>query len=75
MKMILLLFLKKLFQNKKGRIVRLDSVTPSLLAEGISSEYDKDPRIVELLLSESKRIVRMARGIIIVENTSWFCMC
>jgi len=50
----------------------LSSVTPSLLAEGISSQYHKDPRIVELILSETKRIVRMKNQIIIVQTNSGF---
>ncbi len=44
--------------------------TPSLLSEGIGSQYQKDPRIIELILSESKRIVRMKNGIIIVETNN-----
>jgi len=41
-----------------------------LLSEGISSQYQKDPRIIELILSETKRIVRMKNGIIIVETNN-----
>ena len=63
---------QKIISKQEGRIVKLDSVVPSLLAKGISSEYDKDPRITELVLSESKRIVRMSRGVIIVETHHGF---
>ena len=59
---------QKIISKQEGRIIKLDSVTPSLLAEGISSQYQKDPRIVELILNESKRIVRMQKGVIIVET-------
>jgi len=63
---------QKIISKQEGRIVNLSTVTPSLLAKGISSEYEKDPRIVELILSESKKIVRMANGIIIVETKNGF---
>tara|TARA_B100000470_G_scaffold124962_1_gene96588 strand:- start:3 stop:728 length:726 start_codon:yes stop_codon:yes gene_type:complete len=59
---------QKIISKQEGRIVELSSVSPSLLAEGISSQYNKDPNIVELILSESKRIVRMNNGILIVET-------
>lgn len=65
---------QKIVSKQEGRIVNLSEVTPSLLAEGIASQYQKDPRVVELILSETKRIVRMNNGIIIVEtNTGLIC--
>ena len=63
---------QKIISKQEGRIIELDSVVPSILAEGISAAYDKDPRIVELILSESERIVRMQRGIIIVKTHHGF---
>ncbi|MFB5597662.1 MAG: coenzyme F420-0:L-glutamate ligase [Nitrosopumilaceae archaeon] len=59
---------QKIISKQEGQIVYLDSVIPSLLALGISSEYEKDPKLIEVILSESKRIVRMENGIIIVET-------
>ena len=64
----ILVVAQKIVSKQEGRIVDLSTVTPSLLSEGISSQYQKDPRIVELILSETKRIVRMKNGIIIVET-------
>ena len=61
---------QKAISKQEGRLVQLSNVIPSLLAVGISSEYEKDPKLVELILSESKRIVRMENGIIIVETHS-----
>jgi coenzyme F420-0:L-glutamate ligase/coenzyme F420-1:gamma-L-glutamate ligase len=68
----ILVIAQKIISKQEGRIIDLSSVTPSLLAEGISSQYDKDPRIVELILSESKRIVRMKNQIIIVQTNHGF---
>ncbi|MDE0267227.1 MAG: coenzyme F420-0:L-glutamate ligase [Thaumarchaeota archaeon] len=61
---------QKVASKQEGRIVRLSDVKPSLLAEGIASQYRKDPRLVELILSESSGIVRMRDGIIIVRTHS-----
>ena len=68
----ILVIAQKIISKQEGRTVKLSSVSPSLLSQGISSQYDKDPNIVELILSESKRIVRMNRGIIIVETHDGF---
>lgn len=68
----ILVIAQKIISKQEGRTVKLSSVSPSLLSQGISSQYNKDPNIVELILSESKRIVRMNRGIIIVETNDGF---
>ena len=68
----ILVIAQKVISKQEGRIVALSSVKPSLLSEGISSQYNKDPRIIELILSESKRIVRMKDGLIIVETNHGF---
>lgn len=59
---------QKIISKQEGRLVELSTVKSSLLSEGISSQYQKDPRITELILSESKRIIRMKNGILIVET-------
>lgn len=63
---------QKIISKQEGRIVELSTISPSLLASGIGSQYRKDPRIVELILSETKRIVRMKNGIIIVRTKNDF---
>ena len=68
----ILVVAQKIISKQEGRIVDLSTVEPSLLSEGLSSQYQKDPRVVELILSESVRIVRMQKGIIIVETKSGF---
>jgi len=68
----ILVFSQKIVSKNEGRMLSLSSVNPSLLANGIASSYGKDPRLVELILSESKRIVRMENGIIIVETKHGF---
>ena len=68
----ILVFSQKIVSKNEGRILSLSSVNPSLLANGIASSYGKDPRLVELILSESESIVRMENGIIIVKTKHGF---
>ncbi|MFQ5497146.1 MAG: coenzyme F420-0:L-glutamate ligase [Nitrosopumilus sp.] len=63
---------QKIISKQEQRMIKLSTVAPSLLSQGIGSQYQKDPRIIELILSETKRIVRMKNGIIIVETNSGF---
>jgi coenzyme F420-0:L-glutamate ligase / coenzyme F420-1:gamma-L-glutamate ligase len=68
----ILVFTQKIISKQEGQIVNLSNVKPTLLAIGIASEYRKDPRIVQLILDQSKRIVRMRDGIIISETVHGF---
>ena len=67
-----LVIAQKIISKQEGRMIELSTVNPSLLAQGISSQYNKDPALVELILSESKRIVRLKNGLIIVETNHGF---
>jgi coenzyme F420-0:L-glutamate ligase / coenzyme F420-1:gamma-L-glutamate ligase len=68
----ILVFTQKIISKQEGNIVSLSSINPTLLATGIASEYGKDPRVIQLILDESKRIVRMKNGIIISETFHGF---
>jgi coenzyme F420-0:L-glutamate ligase/coenzyme F420-1:gamma-L-glutamate ligase len=67
-----LVIAQKIISKQEGRIVELSKIEPSLLAQGISSQYQKDPKVVELIMKESKKIVRMQNGVIIVETKTGF---
>ncbi|MEM1607270.1 MAG: coenzyme F420-0:L-glutamate ligase [Candidatus Bathyarchaeia archaeon] len=56
----------------EGNVVNLDSVVPSEFAKTIASEFGKDPALVEVVLRESKSIVRMGDGHIISETKHGF---
>jgi coenzyme F420-0:L-glutamate ligase/coenzyme F420-1:gamma-L-glutamate ligase len=56
----------------EGNIVNLNDVTPSTFAKNIAEQYGKDPALVEVVLRESKGIVRMDRGILITESKHGF---
>ena len=68
----ILIIAQKIISKQEGRMVELSSIVPSLLAEGISSEYKKNPHVVQLILNESKQIIRMEHEILIVETNNGF---
>lgn len=63
---------QKIVSKAEGRIVHLDSVNPSSRALEWAAAFDKDARVVEVVLNESKRIVRMERGVLISETAHGF---
>jgi len=67
-----LIVAQKIVSKAEGRLVRLESVTPGRRALEWARDYDKDPRVVEVVLRESKRIVRMERGVLIAETEHGF---
>jgi coenzyme F420-0:L-glutamate ligase/coenzyme F420-1:gamma-L-glutamate ligase len=59
---------QKVVSKAEGCLVSLATVEPSPLALAWATRWAKDPRVVELVLRESSRIVRMDRGVIISET-------
>src|SRR6516165_7569391 len=69
-----LVLAQKIVSKAEGRIVDLKTVTPSARAIELGAEVQKDPRLVELILSESVRVVRTRPNVIIVEHRLGFVM-
>lgn len=70
----LLVISQKIISKTEGRIVRLSAVTVSPTARSVAEEIGRDPRLVEVILSESRRIVRKDKGVLIVEtHQGWVC--
>jgi coenzyme F420-0:L-glutamate ligase/coenzyme F420-1:gamma-L-glutamate ligase len=63
---------QKVVSKAEGRVLSLKEVVPSALAREFATTWGKDPRFVEVVLRESRRIVRMDRGVIIAETTHGF---
>lgn len=63
-----IVFAQKVVSKSEGRSVELATVVPSQRAHDIAARVRKDPRLVELVLRESKRIVREAPDVLIVEH-------
>ena len=64
----LLVVSQKIVSKTEGRIVRLGDVTPSPESRRLAEEIERDPRLVEVILRESRRIVRKDKGVLIVET-------
>jgi coenzyme F420-0:L-glutamate ligase/coenzyme F420-1:gamma-L-glutamate ligase len=62
----------KVVAKSEGRLVDLSTIEPSPFARTYAAETGKDPRMVEVVLRESRRIVRMRQGILIVETPHGF---
>ncbi len=70
----LLVVSQKIVSKTEGRLVRLSAVTPSARALTVAEEIGRDPRLVEVILSESRRVVRQDKGVLIVEtHHGWVC--
>ena len=67
-----LLVTQKAVSKAEGRLVRLADVEPSALARQFAADYDKDPSHVEVVLRESRRIVKMDRGVLVTETHHGF---
>ena len=65
---------QKIVSKSEGRIVDVASVTPSERAIALAVETGKDPRFVEIVLSESRRIVRHRPNLIVAEHRLGFVM-
>lgn len=63
---------QKIVSKAEGRVVRLDQVSPSAQAKELSRELDKDASLVEVILSESRRVVRKGGRALIVETRHGF---
>jgi coenzyme F420-0:L-glutamate ligase / coenzyme F420-1:gamma-L-glutamate ligase len=63
---------QKIISKAEGAIVRLDEVVPSPMASAWAAANKKDARVVEVILRESRRIVRMDQGVLITETRHGF---
>jgi coenzyme F420-0:L-glutamate ligase/coenzyme F420-1:gamma-L-glutamate ligase len=65
---------QKVVSKAEGRTRQLADVEPGPRAESLAEQIDRDPRLVELVLSESRHIVRAETSVLIVEtNGGWIC--
>ncbi len=59
---------QKVVSKAEGTVVDLREIQPSALAQSWAAEWGKDARLIELILSQSRRIVKMDRGVLIAET-------
>lgn len=63
----------KIVSKAEGCAVELDDIEPSAFATSWAARWDKDPRVVEVVLRESKRIIRQIGPVLITETHHGFC--
>jgi coenzyme F420-0:L-glutamate ligase / coenzyme F420-1:gamma-L-glutamate ligase len=68
----ILVLAQKIVSKAEGRLVNLADVTPSPRAGALAAQTGKDPRIVELVLQESREVLRVRPGTMIVEHRLGF---
>ena len=65
---------QKIVSKSEGRLMRLPDVTPSPMATTFAAGLGRDPRLIEVILRESRRVVRMDRGVLVTEtHHGWVC--
>jgi len=65
---------QKIVSKSEGRLLNLTEVTPSAMATTFATELGRDPRLIEVILRESRRVVRMDRGVLVTETRhGWVC--
>jgi coenzyme F420-0:L-glutamate ligase/coenzyme F420-1:gamma-L-glutamate ligase len=65
---------QKIVSKAEGRLLRLSEITPSPMATTFAVELGRDPRLIEVILRESRRVVRMDRGVLVTETRhGWVC--
>ena len=65
---------QKIVSKSEGRLLNLTEVTPSAMAVTFATELGRDPRLIEVILRESRRVVRMDRGVLVTETRhGWVC--
>jgi coenzyme F420-0:L-glutamate ligase/coenzyme F420-1:gamma-L-glutamate ligase len=65
---------QKIVSKAEGRYVDLATVIPSSRANELAAQVEKDPRLVEVILSEAVRVVRQSPGVLIVEHRAGYVM-
>jgi coenzyme F420-0:L-glutamate ligase/coenzyme F420-1:gamma-L-glutamate ligase len=65
---------QKVVSKVEGRTVNLGDIEPGARAIELGGKLDKDPRLVQLILDQSRRVVRSGHGVVIVETLGgWIC--
>lgn len=70
----ILVIAQKIISKAEGRLVRLADVQPGEQAVEIAATVGKDPRVVQVVLDDSNEVLRVRRGLLVVEQRSgWVC--
>jgi coenzyme F420-0:L-glutamate ligase/coenzyme F420-1:gamma-L-glutamate ligase len=65
---------QKVVSKAEGRLVRLNDIEASTQAHELADTVGKDPRVIQVVLDDSREILRVRRGLLVVEQRSgWVC--
>jgi coenzyme F420-0:L-glutamate ligase/coenzyme F420-1:gamma-L-glutamate ligase len=67
-------FSQKIVSKSENRYVDLASITPTPPAEELAASTDKDPRLVEVVLSQSRRVLKFRKHVLITVHKLGFVM-
>jgi coenzyme F420-0:L-glutamate ligase/coenzyme F420-1:gamma-L-glutamate ligase len=71
---VIVIVAQKIVSKSEGQVVNLRTVQPSAEAVQMAVELKRDPRLVSVILAESRRVVRKQSGVLIVEtHHGWVC--
>ncbi len=68
----ILVVCQKIISKQEGRLRSLKTIAPSERAQILARETNKDPRLLEIILGETARIVRQAHNVLICETRHGF---
>ena len=68
----ILVVAQKIVSKAEGALVDLRTIQPSEFAKAWAKSWNKDARVIELVLRESRRVVKMDRGVIVAETHHGF---
>lgn len=65
---------QKIVSKAEGRLIKLSDVRPGEQAQELARIVDKDPRVVQVILDDSRAVIRARRGLLVVEQKGgWIC--
>lgn len=67
-----LAFCQKVVSKSEGRVVRLDELKPSRIARAWALANDRDPRVIQAVVAEARRMVRTGESVLITETHHGF---
>ena len=70
----ILVIAQKVVSKAEGRLVRLSQVEPHAATYALAELVDKDPRVVQVILDDSRAVIRTRRGLLVTEQRNgWVC--
>lgn len=70
----ILVIAQKVVSKAEGRLVRINDVQASAQAREIAETIGKDPRVIQVILDDSRAMIRVRRGLLVVEQQGgWIC--